>query len=112
MTTAAQRLQRASAGRTRTISPLVGSVAICLGAGIIGLLAGDSGLIIIAALLVAVAAVAIAVKPDRATLVVVAILYSNAAAIAVQKYDVPYFAGAAFPLLLAVAALVTRILNA
>jgi putative inorganic carbon (hco3(-)) transporter len=102
MTTAAQRLQRVSAGRTWTISPLVGSVAICLGAGIIGLLAGDSGLIIIAALLVGVAAVAIAVKPDRATLVVVAILYSNAAAIAVQKYDVPYFAGAAFPLLLVV----------
>ena len=102
MTTAEQRLQRASAARTWTISPLVGSVAICLGAGIIGLLAGDSGLIIIAALLVGVAAVAIAVKPDRATLVVVAILYSNAAAIAVQKYDVPYFAGAAFPLLLVV----------
>ncbi len=102
MTTAEQRLQRASAARTWTISPLVGSVAICLGAGIIGILAGDSGLIIIAALLVAVAAVAIAVKPDRATLVVVAILYSNAAAIAVQKYDVPYFAGAAFPLLLVV----------
>jgi O-antigen ligase len=103
MTTAEQRLQRASAtGRTWTISPLVGSVAICLGAAVIGLTAGESGLIIIAALLVVVAVVAIAIKPDRATLVVVAILYSNAAAIAVQKYEVPYFAGAAFPLLLVV----------
>jgi O-antigen ligase len=103
MTTAEQRLQRASAtARTWTISPLIGSIAICVGAGLIGLMAGESGLIIIAALLVAVAVVAIAVKPDRATLVVVAILYSNAAAIAVQKYDVPYFAGAAFPLLLVV----------
>ncbi len=103
MTTADQRLQRAPAtGRTLTISPLVGSVAICLGAAVIGLLAGESGLIIIAAILVGVAAVAIAVKPDRATLVVVAILYSNAAAIAVQKYNIPYFAGATFPLLLVV----------
>lgn len=85
-----------------TIGPLVGSLIICVGAAVVGFATGEAGLIVIAALLALIAAVGIAIKPDRATLVVVAILYSNAAAIAVTRFGVPYFAGAAFPLLLVV----------
>jgi O-antigen ligase len=85
-----------------TVGPLVGSAIICIGAAAVGYATGEAGLIIIAMLLALIAAVAIAVNPDRATLVVVAILYSNAAAIAVTRFGVPYFAGAAFPLLLVV----------
>ena len=47
-------------------------------------------------------AVTIAVRPDAATFVTAAILYSNAATVAVRLHDVPFFAGAAFPALLVV----------
>src|SRR6476661_3165565 len=104
MTTVETTLRRAAlpATRTWTIGPLAGSLLVCVGAAITGFMAGDAGIIVIAVILAAIAAIAVAVKPDRATLIVVAILYSNAAAIAVQKYNVPFFAGAAFPLLLVV----------
>jgi hypothetical protein len=85
-----------------TIGPLIGSAIICAGAAAVGFATGEVGLVVIAALLALIAAVGIAIKPDRATLVVVAILYSNAAAIAVTRFGVPYFAGAAFPLLLVI----------
>jgi O-antigen ligase len=77
-------------------------VIICVGAAAVGFATGEAGLVVIAALLALIAAVGIAIRPDRATLIVVAILYSNAAAIAVTRFGVPYFAGAAFPLLLVV----------
>jgi len=104
MTTAETALRRVAspAPRVWTVGPIAGTVLVCVGAAITGFLAGDQGVIVIAVLLAAMAAVAIAIKPDRATLVVVAILYSNAAAIAVQKYGLPYFAGATFPLLLVI----------
>ncbi|HEV8696714.1 MAG TPA: O-antigen ligase family protein [Candidatus Limnocylindrales bacterium] len=101
--TAPGRLLRPAAGpSTRTIGPVVASILVCAAAAIIGVAAGESGIVVVAALVMAVGALAIAIRPDTATLVVIAILYSNAAAIAVQRYDVPYFAGAAFPLLLVV----------
>lgn len=103
MTTAGRVARRpAVEGGPRTIGPLVASLLVCLAAGVIGFLAGESALVVIAALAAVVGVAAIAVRPDSATLVVVAILYSNAAAIAVQRYDVPFFAGAAFPLLLVI----------
>lgn len=101
MTTAAERI-RSGASTPRTVGPLAGSLIICLGAAAMGLAAGEMGLLVIAGLLALMAALAIAVRPDRATLIVVAILYSNAAAIAVTRFGVPFFAGAAFPLLLVV----------
>lgn len=101
--TAPGRLLRPVLGpSTRTIGPVVASILVCAAAAIIGVATGESGIIVVAALVMAVGALAIAIRPDTATLVVIAILYSNAAAIAVQRYDVPYFAGAAFPLLLVV----------
>lgn len=90
------------ATRDRTIGPRTGALVVSVGAGLIGFTAGESGIVVIAALAAVLGAVAIALRPDRATLVVVAILYSNAAAIAVQRYGVPYFVGATFPLLLVV----------
>jgi putative inorganic carbon (hco3(-)) transporter len=102
MTTAGRLLRPAPGGSPRTIGPLLASILVCVGGAIIGIAAAETGILIIAALAALIAVVAIAVRPDSATLVVVAILYSNAAAIAVQRYDVPYFAGAAFPLLLVV----------
>ena len=93
----------AARGGTLVIGPLAGALIVCTMAAIIGVVAADQGIVIIAGLLAGIAAIAIALRPERATLVVVAILYSNAAAIAVQRYDVPYFAGAAlcFPALMA-----------
>jgi putative inorganic carbon (HCO3(-)) transporter len=84
------------------LGPLAASVLICAAAALTGFVTAERGLIMIGALLALVTAIALALRPDRATLIVVAILYSNAAAIAVQRYDIPYFAGAAFPLLLIV----------
>ncbi|HEV8280931.1 MAG TPA: O-antigen ligase family protein [Candidatus Limnocylindrales bacterium] len=78
------------------------SILVCAAAAIIGIATGESGIVVVAAMVMAIGALAIAIRPDTAALVVIAILYSNAAAIAVQRYDVPYFAGAAFPLLLVV----------
>ena len=47
-------------------------------------------------------AVAIVLRPDVATLTTVAILYSNAAVVAVRFHGVPFFVGAFVPLLLVV----------
>lgn len=100
--TTIERSPAALATRHRAIGPGTAAVVVSIGAGLIGLTAGQSGIVVIAALMAALGAVAIALRPDRATLVVVAILYSNAAAIAVQKYGVPFFVGATFPLLLVI----------
>jgi putative inorganic carbon (HCO3(-)) transporter len=102
MTAHARASRLFSGPSTRAIGPVAASILVCAAAAIVGLATGESGIIVVAALVMAIGAVAIALRPDTATLVVVAILYSNAAAIAVQRYDVPYFVGAAFPLLLVV----------
>lgn len=101
MTTIA-RLRHSAGGQPRTVGPVLASVFVFVAAAVIGITAGEEGVIVIAVLVAVIGLVAIAIRPDSATLVVVAILYSNAAAIAVQLHDVPYFAGAAFPLLLVV----------
>lgn len=93
---------RASPGAPLVLGPLAASLLVCAAAALTGLVSAERGLLIIGGLLAIVTLIGVALRPDRATLIVVAILYSNAAAIAVQRYDVPYFAGAAFPLLLIV----------
>lgn len=100
--TTVERVVTPHPGRAFTLGPLAAAALICLGAGLIGFTAGQRGIVVIAALTVVAGGIAIALQPDRATLVVVAILYSNAAAIAVQQHGLPYFAGAAFPFLLVV----------
>ena len=101
MTALTSRL-RASPSAPFVIGPLAASLLVCAAAVTIGVVSAERGLQTVGVLLAIVAVVGVALRPDRATLIVVAILYSNAAAIAVQRYDVPYFAGAAFPALLIV----------
>lgn len=66
----------------------------------LGLLAGREPLIAVGLGGFAFCAVAIFIKPDVATIVVAAVLYSNAAAVAVNFHGLPYAFGAAFPVLL------------
>jgi O-antigen ligase len=77
-------------------------VSVVAGAAGLGLLVAISPTLGIGLLVVALFGLAIAVRPDVATLVVIAILYSNAAVIAVNLHGVPYIIGAAVPLLLLV----------
>jgi putative inorganic carbon (hco3(-)) transporter len=102
MTAPGRLLRPLAAPSTWSIGPVTASILVCAAAAIIGFAAGDTGIVVVAGLVLAMGALAIAIRPDTATLVVIAILYSNAAAIAVQRYDVPYFIGATFPLLLVV----------
>ncbi len=94
---------RAGASDRRALAwPLVAGGLALATAVAVGQLADRSGAATIALLLAFAGVVAIAVRPDNATLVFTAILYSNAAAIMVQFHDLPYFAGAAFPFILVV----------
>lgn len=101
MTAITSRL-RESPGAPFVIGPLAASLLVCAAAVTIGIVSAERVLQTVGVLLAIVAVVGVALRPDRATLIVVAILYSNSAAIVVQRYDVPYFAGAAFPALLIV----------
>ncbi len=80
----------------RIAVPLVG-VAIAVG---LGALAVYNPLIALALAGGVLLAVAIIVSPDVATLAVVAILYTNAAAVAVKVHGLPATGGYAFPILL------------
>jgi putative inorganic carbon (hco3(-)) transporter len=93
---------RSRPGAPRTIGPFAAAVLVCLGAAVLGLTAGEIGPMVLAGILLLVAAAGVVLRPDLATPMFLAILYSNAAALAVARYDVPFFAGAMFPLLLVV----------
>jgi O-antigen ligase len=83
--------------------PLPGPLAaICIsvGASAIGLMAGSSPAMALALAAGAVLVVAVAVRPEFATLVVLAVLYSNAAVLAVTYHGMPAFISAAVPMLL------------
>jgi hypothetical protein len=83
--------------------PLPGPLAaICIsvGASAIGLMAGSSPAMALALAAGAVLVVAVAVRPEIATLVVLAVLYSNAAVLAVTYHGMPAFISAAVPMLL------------
>jgi len=100
------------AGEARTVPPrrrpagagfgALLAVAVVAGAAGLGLLAASSPALGIGLSVVGLLALAIAVRPDVVTLVVIAILYSNAAVIAVKLHGLPYVIGAAVPLLLVV----------
>jgi putative inorganic carbon (hco3(-)) transporter len=78
---------------------LVAAIAVAAGVGAIG---GNNPVLAVAGAGALLLAVSMAIRPDVASLVVVGILYSNAAVIAVQFHDVPAFAAVAVPLLLIV----------
>jgi hypothetical protein len=67
----------------------------------IGLVVAGSPLITLLAVVGTAAFVASLARPGLATYVVIAILYSNAAAVAVRSHGLPEFVAIAFPLLLA-----------
>jgi putative inorganic carbon (hco3(-)) transporter len=77
------------------------AVCISVGASAIGLMAGSSPAMALALSAAAVLVVAVAVRPEIATLVVLAVLYSNAAVLAVTYHGMPAFISAAVPMLLA-----------
>lgn len=79
--------------------PLAG-VFISVGASTLGLLAGSSPALALALAAGAVLVVAVAVRPEFATLAVLALLYSNAAVLAVTYHGMPAFISAAVPMLL------------
>lgn len=100
MTSVAGRLRTEGGGLN--VGPIAATLLICILAVVTGLAAGERGIVVVAVLVGLVATVAAALKPDRATLFVVAVLYSNAAAIAVSRFGLPYIAGALLPLILVV----------
>lgn len=80
-----------------------GLVRLALGLGaavLLGLLAVDHPLVALLVAGAALLAIAIVVTPDVATLVVIAILYTNAAAVGVKTHGLPSSLGYAFPILL------------
>jgi O-antigen ligase len=74
-------------------------VAIAAGLGALG---GSSPILAIAAAGAVLLAIAMAIRPDVASIVVLGVIYSNAAVIAVQFHGVPAFAAVAVPILLIV----------
>lgn len=89
-----------AATTTRSVARWVAAVIALVGAIALGVVAGSEPIVAVAAAVVALVGVAIAVKPDTATLVVIALLYSNAAVIAVNFWNLPYTVGSSFPILL------------
>jgi putative inorganic carbon (HCO3(-)) transporter len=75
--------------------------AIGLSAGV-GALGGNNPVLAVAAVGAVLLAVSMAIRPDVAAFVVVGVLYSNAAVIAVQFHGVPAFAAVGVPILLIV----------
>ncbi len=96
-------------GAVRRSSTLPGALVapamallMILGGVAAGLIAGDAPILAVAAACALLLGVAMIVKPDAATLVTLAILYSNAAVILVRFHGLPFFASAAVPMLLAI----------
>lgn len=79
----------------------MGIVAV-LGAVVAGFLAADAPILAVAGASALFLAVAIVLRPDVASLTTIAILYSNAAVIAVRFHGVPVFVAAFVPMLLMV----------
>ena len=88
-------------GPSSVLVVLVVAIAVAAGIGAIG---GNNPVLAVASAGAALLAVSMAIRPDVASLVVVGILYSNAAVIAVQFHGVPAFAAVAVPALLVVPA--------
>ena len=83
------------------VAPAVAAVVI-LGALGSGIVAGDAPLLAVAGAGALLLGVTMIVRPDAATLVTLAILYSNAAVVLVRFHGLPFIVGTAVPLLLVV----------
>ncbi len=78
------------------------AVLSILGAILAGMMAGQAPILAVAAASAFFLGTAIILRPDVATITTIAILYTNAAVIAVKFHNVPVFAAAVVPMLLAV----------
>ncbi len=87
-------------GRRPAVWAAVTAIVAVAVAGALGAVAVDRPLVAVALVGAALLGMTIIVRPGVATLVVVAVLYSNAGVIAVRFHDVPSFAAAAVPMLL------------
>lgn len=93
---------RTTPGSSADRSSVVVAVLVILGAIVAGIVAADAPILVVAGASALMLGVAIVLRPDIATLTTVAILYSNAAVVAVRFHGVPFFVGAFVPLLLVV----------
>ena len=91
-----------SRGESSDRSAVVVAIFVIFGAVAAGILAADAPILVVAGASGLMLAVAIVLRPDVATLTTVAILYSNAAVVAVRFHGVPFFVGAFVPMLLVV----------
>ena len=78
------------------------ALLIIMGSLAAGILAADAPLLTVAGASALMLGIAIILRPDVATLTTIAILYTNAAVVAVRFHGVPLFVGAFVPLLLVV----------
>lgn len=83
-------------------SALAMATLVVMGALAAGILAADAPLLTVAGASALLLAVAIVLRPDVATLTTIAILYTNAAVVAVRFHGVPLIVGAFVPALLMV----------
>src|SRR5690349_18958262 len=89
-------------GLVRSAIPLLLLVGVIGLGGVLGSVSGSSPVLGVAAASALLLGLAMTIRPDIAVHVVVAVIYSNAAVIAVQFHGVPAFATVAVPLLLVV----------
>lgn len=93
---------RPPVGRAADRSAIAMAALIIMGALAAGILAADAPLLTVAGASALFLGIAIVLRPDVATLTTVAILYTNAAVVAVRFHGVPLFVGAFVPMLLVV----------
>lgn len=93
---------RVDVGRRPDRSAIAMAALIIMGALAAGILAADAPLLAVAGASALFLGIAIVLRPDVATLTTIAILYTNAAVVAVRFHGVPLFVGAFVPLLLVV----------
>jgi O-antigen ligase len=84
----------------RRLTFVVTGLAVVPISFVLGALGAQDAALAIALVFAAAATFVCLARPEAALYITVAILYSNAAAIAVQFHGLPYFAGIAFPALL------------
>lgn len=93
---------RPVAGRGPDRSAVAMATILIMGALAAGILAADAPLLTVAGASALFLGIAIILRPDIATLTTIAILYTNAAVVAVRFHGVPLFVGAFVPMLLVV----------
>ena len=84
----------------RRLDDLVVVILAVATAATLGLMAGYAPVLSMAAVVTAVVVVAVAARPDAATFVVLALVYSNAVAVGIRYYGLPELTATVVPLLL------------